>query len=128
MKHDKLKREIINTLDNAFLYGVGYGQAMLEESMETNFFDAFLQYSQTQKDMNVNHQVQLPNTIIEVVDKHGKIKTGKDGYPILKTVPDYEGKYVRYKLHSDKWRKAMFAEKDKFIKERVEMLSKLKEL
>lgn len=123
-----LGREFKNSMAEAFLCGCGYGQALLEQDMDNNFFDAFLQYSQTQKDMNVNHQVQIPNTIVEEVDKNGKIKIGKDGYPILKTVLDWEGKYVRYKLRSNKWREAMFAEKEKFEKEVKKVVEKIKKL
>ena len=93
------KEDIYYFMEMAFLAGRWRGQADLEEDMDNNFFNAFLQYSQTQKDMGVNHSVALPNTFIDVKDKKGNWT--------YKSVPDINGKYVRYKLRSDKWREGV---------------------
>ncbi len=104
------KEEIITYLYEAFLLGWGYGQGKMEEDMDNNLFDAFLQYSSSNKlggGCAPSHTVALPNTI-EIIEKNGKLETIKR--------PDYEGKYIRYKLHSDKWRNAMLSKYDEFLK------------
>lgn len=93
----------------AFLQGIGFGQAMLEQSMENDFMGALQQSMAGRKFGGVHHQVALPNTF--------DIEKGTDGKEkIVNIRPDYENKYVRYKLRSDKWRDAMFKEKENFLK------------
>ncbi len=91
----------------AFFCGWSFGEGKMEEDMDNNFFDALLQVGQVRKDMGVNHSVAIPNTIQEIKGKDGKFK--------LVSVPDLNGKYVRYKLHSDKWRNARLAKKEEFL-------------
>ncbi len=103
------KQEIIKYLFEAFALGWGYGQGKMEEEMDNNFFDAFLQYSASNGAGGGSapcHTVALPNTI-EIVEKNGKLEAV--------AVPDYNGKYVRCKLHSDEWRAAMLAKQDEFL-------------
>lgn len=99
-------------MEMAFLNGVGFGQAKMEEDMDKNFFDAFLQLSASNTLGGGSapcHTVALPNTIDIIKDKKGNLKTI--------VTPDYEGKYVRYKLRSDKWRNAMFNGRNEFKQE-----------
>ena len=91
----------------AYEAGKWAGQVDLEESMDNNFYNAFMQGQQTKKDQGVNHDTSLPQTIDFVEDKNGEPIRNKDGSLKIITRPDMNGKYVRYKLRSDKWRKGV---------------------
>ncbi len=103
------KQEVTSLLWDAFLLGWGYGQGKMEEDMDNNFFDAFLQGLSSNGVGGGSapcHTVAIPNTI-QIIEENGKLEAV--------AVPDYEGKYIRYKLHSDKWRNAMLAKKEEFL-------------
>lgn len=105
------KSEIISNLWDAFLLGWGYGQGKMEEEMDNNLFDAFLQVTASNSVGGGSapcHTVAIPNTFDISKDKNGKHK-------IVNIRPDFDNKYVRYKLHSDKWRKTMLSKKDEFL-------------
>lgn len=82
-------------MEMAFLAGIGYGQALLEESMENNLYDAFL----------------------------GVIHAQKTGMP-LHTVAGGadDSRPVRYCLRSNKWREAMFNSSKKDLEKYTEAL------
>lgn len=81
----------------AFLAGCGYGQAMLEQDMDNNFFDAFIGCLHAEKTAMPLHTV-----------------TGEAG----------ESRPVRYCLRSDKWRKAMFESSKKELEKHTDALIK----
>lgn len=68
-------------MEMAFLAGCGYGQAILEQEMDNNFFDAFQSVLHAEKTAMPLH------TVAGEAD---------------------ESRPVRYCLRSEKWRKAMF--------------------
>ncbi len=115
------KAAIIEAMYKAFIYGWGFGEAKLEEDMDNNYFDAFLQSFASNTIGGGSapcHTVALPNTIEIVRDKNGQLKTI--------STPDFNGKYVRYKLRSDKWREARLNDKAKFEKELDKLIRTLK--
>lgn len=101
MKMDA-KDAIRYNMDMAFLAGVGYGQAMLEQSMDNNFFDAFLCV------------IHAENTGMPL---HTVAGGADDSRP------------VRYCLRSDKWREAMFnngkADLEKHKKALIELIEEV---
>lgn len=78
---NKNTAQAIHHLEMAFLAGCGYGQAMLEQSMDNDCFDAF---------MGVLHAKE----------------TGMPLHTVAGGADD--SRPVRYNLRSDKWREAMF--------------------
>lgn len=97
--------EVISKLWDAFFLGWGYGQGQMEEDMDNDFADAFLQGIEARKYGWVNHHISLPNTFD--INEKGEM---------VNIRPDYDHKYVRYKLHSDAWRDAMLSKMDEFLK------------
>lgn len=112
--------EIIALLWEAFSLGWSYGQGEMEQSMDDNLFDAFLQSSASDSIGGGSapcHTVALPKTF-DVNDKNEAVNVR----------PDYENKYVRYKLHSDEWREKMLSKKYDFMKILVEVSSKTNDI
>lgn len=88
-------------MDMAFLAGIGYGQAMLEESMDNEFFDAFL----------------------------GVIHAENTGMPLHTVAGEADDRRpVRYCLRSDEWREAMFNNGKKNLEKHKKALIELMEV
>lgn len=84
----------------AFLAGRWRGQVDLEESMDSNFFDAFMMFNHAQKTGGqCMHTVSLDS-------------------------PD--SRPVKYNLRSDKWREGVKKETKKWLDEAREILNQLK--
>ncbi|MBS9780935.1 MAG: hypothetical protein KGV56_00395 [Gammaproteobacteria bacterium] len=103
MINPRQKAEIALQVELAFMAGVGFGQALLEQRMDNNLFDAFA----------------------------GAMYAQKTGMP-LHTVTgsaDLDVRPVRYCLRSDEWRKAMFEngkkERDEAFQKIIQMFEQM---